>query len=135
MSLISMKLRGGGPIYQQLKEEVIRLACQGILQPGEQLPSVRSLARDLGINPNTVSKAYQELENDGVIYSMGGRGSFIADDILAAEGVREDARERVSQAAEKARRVGVKRTELDEILNRVYRTEPGDPQAEGGKEK
>ena len=59
MSLIQISLRSGGPIYQQLKEEVIRLACEGILAPDEQLPSVRALARELGINPNTVAKAYQ----------------------------------------------------------------------------
>ena len=54
-------------IYLQLKEQVVRLALAGALAGDEQLPSVRVLARELGINPNTVSKAYQELENEGVL--------------------------------------------------------------------
>ena len=66
MGVISIDLRTGDPIYLQLKEKIIYLACQGLLQPDEQLPSVRALARELGINPNTVSKAYQELESEAL---------------------------------------------------------------------
>lgn len=120
MSLIQISLRGGGPIYQQLKEEVIRLACEGVLVPDEQLPSVRALARELGINPNTVAKAYQELENEGVIYSMGGRGSFISGDILAAEGVQREAAQNLQTVAEKARRVGLTRQEAEAVIAAVY---------------
>ena len=50
-----------------------------MLKPNDQLPSVRILAKDLGVNPNTVSKAYQQLEHDGIIYSLAGRGSFVSD--------------------------------------------------------
>ena len=120
MSLIQISLRSGGPIYQQLKEEVIRLACEGILAPDEQLPSVRALARELGINPNTVAKAYQELENEGVIYSMGGRGSFISGDLLAAEGVKKEAAANLAVAAEKAKRVGLSREEAFEVIASVF---------------
>ena len=120
MSLIRISLRGGGPIYQQLKEEVIRLACEGILAPDEQLPSVRALARELGINPNTVAKAYQELENEGIIYSMGGRGSFISGDSFAAEGLKKDAAANLQTAAEKARRVGLTREEAEAVLAAVF---------------
>jgi len=120
MSLIQISLRSGGPIYQQLKEEVIRLACEGILAPDEQLPSVRALARELGINPNTVAKAYQELESEGVIYSLGGRGSFVSGDLLAAEGVKKEARENLMAAAEKARRVGLTREEAEAVIAAAY---------------
>jgi len=120
MSLIQINLRSGGPIYQQLKEEVIRLACEGVLAPDEQLPSVRALARELGINPNTVAKAYQELENEGVIYSMGGRGSFVSGDLLAANGVRKEAAANLAAAAEKARRVGLTREEALEVIASAY---------------
>lgn len=66
------------PIYEQLKAQITELVVIGALEPGSQLPSVRSLARDLGVNPNTVQKAYQDLERDQVIYSVSGKGSFIA---------------------------------------------------------
>ena len=74
--MFQINLKSGDAIYLQLKEQVVRLALAGALEGGEQLPSVRVLARELGINPNTVSKAYQELEAEGVLYSIAGKGSF-----------------------------------------------------------
>ena len=67
------------PIYEQIKTQVIDFIALGILGPNEQLPPVRNLANDLGVNPNTVSKAYQLLEQLGYIYSQIGRGSFVSD--------------------------------------------------------
>lgn len=64
------------PIYEQLKAQITELVVIGALEPGSQLPSVRSLARDLGVNPNTVQKAYQDLERDQVIYSVSGKGAL-----------------------------------------------------------
>ena len=122
---ISIRLRDGGPIYLQLKEEVIRLACMGMLAPDEQLPSVRTLARELGINPNTVAKAYQELENEGFLYSVSGRGSFISGSILAAEGLRQKAKEGFRAAAEKARQAGVPKGELAQLLQKTYQAKGG----------
>lgn len=118
-SLISINLQGG-PIYLQLQEEIIRLACMGVLRPDEQLPSVRALARELGINPNTVAKAYQELESRRVIYSVSGRGSFVSSDILAVEEVRREAEAAFRKAAEKARQVGLEKGALIVLLDQVY---------------
>ena len=67
------------PIYEQLTENVKCLIIQGVLTPGEQLPSVRSLAQDLTINPNTIQKAYRELEREGYVISRPGKGSFVND--------------------------------------------------------
>ena len=67
------------PIYEQLTENVKRLIIQGVLTPGEQLPSVRSLAQELTINPNTIQKAYRELEREGYVISCPGKGSFVND--------------------------------------------------------
>lgn len=65
------------PVYEQLQERIIELYLLGVLKPNDPLPSVRSLAKDVGINPNTVQKAYQELERQNITYSVAGRGSFI----------------------------------------------------------
>ena len=65
------------PIFEQLKKQILEFISIGILLPNDKLPSVRSLATDIGVNPNTVSKAYQELENQGYIYSVKGKGCFI----------------------------------------------------------
>ncbi|OAT79370.1 hypothetical protein A6M21_15980 [Desulfotomaculum copahuensis] len=59
-------------------EQIRRAAASGLLAPGEQLPPVRELALQLSINPNTISRAYQELEHEGVVYTLRGRGTFVA---------------------------------------------------------
>ncbi|CDZ98937.1 HTH-type transcriptional repressor YtrA [Jeotgalicoccus saudimassiliensis] len=67
------------PIYEQITENVKRLIMQGVLLPDEKLPSVRSLAQELTINPNTIQKAYRELEREGYLISRPGKGSFVND--------------------------------------------------------
>jgi GntR family transcriptional regulator len=66
------------PIYQQLVQQVREGMARGDLQPDQQLPSVRQLSRDLVINPNTVARAYTELERDGLLNNRPGRGVFVA---------------------------------------------------------
>lgn len=75
--VITLDMHSRVPIYEQLCQKVTQLVAAGALLPGDQLPSVRLLARDLGVNPNTVAKAYQELERSGVICSVAGKGSFV----------------------------------------------------------
>ena len=76
--MYQLDLQSRTPIYQQLKEKILRLIMAGAIGPGDPLPSVRVMARGLGINPNTVAKAYQDLEKSGLIYSVAGKGSFIS---------------------------------------------------------
>lgn len=66
------------PIYEQVIERFQMLILNGALEPDTQLPSVRSLAVDLSINPNTIQRAYSELERRGLIYSIKGRGNFVS---------------------------------------------------------
>ena len=73
--MIKLDLQSRLPIYEQLKEQIVKLSMLGVLPPHEKLPSVRILAREIGINPNTVQKAYQDLERDGIIYTVSGKGS------------------------------------------------------------
>ncbi|MEG2597375.1 MAG: GntR family transcriptional regulator [Oscillospiraceae bacterium] len=124
--MFHINFKSGEAIYLQLKEQVINLACQGVLQPNEQLPSVRILARDLGINPNTVSKAYQELENEKVIYSIVGKGSFMTDDILSVRSIQKDIQNSFLKLSQKAKQIGVLQSELMEILLSVYQTQRGE---------
>lgn len=76
--MIELDLQSRVPIYEQLKNKIGELILAGELMPDDQLPSVRSFARDLGINPNTVQKAYQDLERDGIVYSVPGRGNYVS---------------------------------------------------------
>lgn len=68
------------PIYEQIVERFKTLMLKGAMQPDEQMPSVRNLAMELSINPNTIQKAYAELERQGFLYTVKGRGSFVSGD-------------------------------------------------------
>ena len=80
--MIRLDYRDARPIYEQVKDGLRRLMVSGVIQegePGEKLPSVRSLAMDLAINPNTIQRAYAQLEMEGYVYSVAGRGTFVAE--------------------------------------------------------
>ena len=72
--MIVLDYRDSRPLYQQVKDSLRRMMLTGLLEPDEKLPSVRSLATQLAINPNTIQRAYAELEAEGYIYSVAGRG-------------------------------------------------------------
>ncbi len=114
-------IRSQTPIYEQIKQRVIELISLEILHPGDSLPSVRSLARELGINPNTVQKAYQELESENIACSITGRGSFIS----AEPNMRNLLKDRKLLAVEKAlldgKKFGVTRPEINRVVETVYR--------------
>lgn len=76
--MLTLNYRDSRPIYGQIKDGLRRLIVTGALEPDEKLPSVRSMAMDLAINPNTIQRAYAELEAEGFIYSVPGKGSFAA---------------------------------------------------------
>ena len=77
--MIQLNYRDPTPIYQQIKDGIRRLIATGVIQEGEKLPSVRALASQLAINPNTVQKAYRMLEHSGVIEMVPGKGSFLCE--------------------------------------------------------
>ena len=77
--MIQLKLRDTRPIYIQIIDGLKEQISTGILLPGEKLPSVRELAAQLTINPNTIQRAYRELETEGYIYTVSGKGSFAAE--------------------------------------------------------
>lgn len=82
---------GRAPIYEQVIEQTERLIATGALKPGEQLPSVRSLAGQLSVNPNTLQKAYSELERRGLCVSVPGNGRFVTEDASTIIGGRSKA--------------------------------------------
>ena len=121
--MYQLDLHSRAPIYQQLKEKILRLIMAGAIGPGDPLPSVRVMARELGINPNTVSKAYQELESEGVIYSVSGRGSFLSPGFQAVELLRKEAFQQFCTALERAHQVGVPLEQLDRQIRIIYQQE------------
>lgn len=75
--MITLNYRDSKPIYEQIKDAMRRLILTGVLAEDEKLPSVRELAQQLSINPNTIQRAYRELEAEGCVYSIPGKGSFV----------------------------------------------------------
>ena len=108
------------PIYEQLYNNVVRLIGMGVLSPHEKLPTVRALAQQLGINPNTVSKSYQMLEQNGYIYSAVGKGSFVADNSAVINGKQEEAKKDLVKALKTASDVGIEKEEVIAAVNDIY---------------
>lgn len=77
--MISISHRDSSPIYDQVKNEFKKLIVSGVMLTDDKLPSVREVAANLAINPNTIQRAYRELEIEGYIYSLPGKGSFVSD--------------------------------------------------------
>lgn len=106
------------PIYLQLQTQVKQAIAGGVLKEGDQLPSVRDLATQLTVNPNTIARAYQELEREGAIETLRGRGTFVAKPRAAQ--LHEDRYERISEAINhlvmEAYRLGLSFKELRELL-------------------
>ncbi|WP_059170381.1 GntR family transcriptional regulator [Bacillus sp. FJAT-27445] len=96
--MFDLDLRSRKPIYEQLVEKLKELIVNEVLKPDEQLPSVRTLAQELTINPNTIQKAYRELEIQGFIYSLKGKGSFVNP---IAKGMEKEKISQVKQELEK----------------------------------
>lgn len=111
--MISIDYRDRRSIYEQLVERITSLAASGFLSPGSQLPSVRQLASELSINPNTIQRAYAELERAGVTYTVKGRGSFVTEDTnLLRSKMQDDLFADFNQSAHRAIEGGITATKL-----------------------
>lgn len=118
--MLQLNLKSGVPICDQIVNGVIRLKALGVMQGGEQLPSVRTLAIKLSVNPNTVQKAYMILEGRGIIYSVKGKGSFISDDVEAQAAVLKNAQEDFEKAVKNAKDLGLSYEALHGIIKQSY---------------
>ena len=110
--MISLNHRDARPIYEQIRDEFQRLIITGAIQTDEKLPSVRSLAGQLAINPNTIQRAYAELESGGYIYSVPGKGSFACPLASAGTARREELLDQFREITAELRYLGVTDAEL-----------------------
>ena len=104
------------PIYEQVKDSLRQLMLSGVLAENQKLPSVRELAVKLTINPNTIQRAYRELESEGYIVSVPGKGSFVAAGGGALQARKAELREKFLAAAEELRAIGLSEGELQTML-------------------
>lgn len=118
--MIFLDYRDKRPIYEQVVEKLEHLIVNGGLEPLTRMPSVRSLAMELSVNPNTIQRAYAQLEQDGYLYTVSGRGSFVT-----AESDWRDSRQgkvlkEWQDITRKAREAGLSKERLSESLNQIY---------------
>lgn len=111
------------PIYEQLYNNVVRLVSLGVLEAKQQLPPVRQLALQLNVNPNTVSKAYKTLEQDGIIYSVVGKGSFIMENVSVVDNKKAEVLKETSVSVTNAMKLGVQKKDIIDIVDNVYSKE------------
>ena len=114
--MVTINYKDGRPFYEQVKEDLRRLIVSGALRAGDKLPSVRELAGQLAINPNTIQRAYRELEAEGCIVSVPGKGSFVARDGAAREQRKRELTEQLYALAKEFDALGVRREELIALL-------------------
>ena len=116
--MISLNYRDSRPIYEQIRDGLRKLIVTGAMQRDEKLPSVRSLAQQLSINPNTIQRAYAELESEGYIYSVPGKGSFASGDTGAEERRRQELLEQLLELAAELKYLGVSGEELAALVRK-----------------
>ena len=113
----------GKPIYEQITGQIKNMIMSGELKPGDALPSMRLLAKELRISVITTKRAYEDLERDGFITTMVGRGSFVAEsnmEILKEEQLRI-VEQKLQEAVDQGRKSGVTLAEMQEILSMLYK--------------
>ena len=119
--MINLDYQSRTPIYEQIINEIEKYVSLGILKPKEQILSIREMASVLGINPNTVKKAYSELENKGVIQTFSTKGTFISDNVekIKEENIRNKMTE-INKIIVELERLGITKEEIIERLKKEY---------------
>jgi GntR family transcriptional regulator len=118
--MILLDYKDSRPIYEQVMEKLLELMMLGVLEEDSQMPSVRSLATELSINPNTIQRAYSELERSGFIYSIKGRGSFVGSVDKLREVRKAELVEKMGALVRESRTLGMNREEFLQAAELAY---------------
>lgn len=122
--MITLDTRSREPIYAQLEKQIVKLINLGVYEVDSPLPSVRSIAYDLGINPNTVAKAYKNLEKNGVIYTISGKGVFVSSNDL--KGIHKIATKSLESALVDAKNSGIEKSTIIDIVDKIWEGDNND---------
>lgn len=120
--MIPINPKSGVPLWEQIRDGLKNQIMLGVWAPGEQLPSVRSLATDLGINPNTIARAFSELEREGLCYSVAGRGCFVEDNLEVIKTKRKsEALERLDEILRELKNADVSQETVIKRIEELYK--------------
>ncbi|MGN0308025.1 MAG: GntR family transcriptional regulator [Lachnospiraceae bacterium] len=114
--MIVLDLKDARPLYEQIVDRFKHLILCGALPEDEKIPSVRSLAMELSINPNTIQKAYGELERQGFIYTVKGRGNFVSSNSGLKEARKEELKKQLLELIREGESIGFSREEMMEYI-------------------
>ncbi len=123
--MLSLNYRDSRPIYEQVRDGLRRLIITGAIPPGDKLPSVRAMAGQLAINPNTIQRAYESLEQEGYAYSVPGKGSFAALPRDVTDKRREELLEKLDAIVQELAYLGMSR---EDVARRCTQHGKGEPQ-------
>lgn len=121
--MIQLNHRDPRPIYEQIKDSLCKLVVSGAIKPEEKLPSVREMATTLAINPNTIQRAYRELEAEGFIYTISGKGSFAAPRDSVVDIYKDELYEAFDKTVQELFTTGTSFEQLAKRLEHLYRKE------------
>lgn len=123
--MIVLDYRDKRPIYEQVVEKLEHLIICGGMEANSKLPSVRTLAMELSVNPNTIQRAYAQLEQDGYIYTIIGRGNYVTDKSEWQKGHFESLKRDFTELLKQARDAGLPHQELLSLIDSVYNSQGG----------
>ena len=118
--MILLDYKDSRPIYEQVVEKLQERMILGVLEEDSQMPSVRSLATELSINPNTIQRAYGELERRGCLYTIKGRGSFVGSIRKLKEAKREELAQKMRERAKEAAGLGMDHSEFERLAGQEF---------------
>lgn len=118
--MILLDYRDKRPIYEQIVEKLERLIVGGALEPDTKMPSVRSLGLELSVNPNTIQRAYNQLESLGYLYTVSGRGNFVAPESEWRDGVKRKLLEQWSAITRQVKEAGVPKADILHELDGIF---------------
>ena len=119
--MILLDYRDKRPIYEQVVDKLERLIIGGGLEANYKMPSVRSLALELSVNPNTIQRAYMQLEQDGYIYTVSGRGSFVAHECEWRSGKLAELTRELEELLTKVKEAGMTKTEIIQAVDKIFK--------------
>lgn len=120
--MIILDYRDKRPIYEQVEEKLQNLIVKGVLKADSKMPSVRALAMELSINPNTIQRAYTELESNGYLYTVKGRGNYVAPDFQWRDKEKKQVFSEIEHLTIRAAELGIEKQELLESVEKYYQT-------------
>ena len=115
--MIILDYRDSRPIYEQVVEKFKLLILKGVLAQDEKMPSVRNLAMELSINPNTIQRAYATLESQGYIYTVKGKGNFVSDKASLMKDYQKEISSQLNEVCKQAASAGMSREEFMTLVN------------------